>query len=106
MRFSIIASALVAPLAVLAVPTVLARSDLIASRQASSSAPPKPKPCVRDSSVSVEETEARFDAFAQAFIYHPNISEAFSHIAQDYIVSKPLPYWKTNKEKKIDFRVC
>jgi hypothetical protein len=33
-----------------------------------------------------EQTAKRADAFAQAFIYKKDISEAFKYISQDYIV--------------------
>lgn len=52
--------------------------------------PAKPPPCVRNPATSANETKARFDKFAQAFIYKKNITEAFSYIAQDYIVLLPL----------------
>ncbi|EMD94632.1 hypothetical protein COCC4DRAFT_43517 [Bipolaris maydis ATCC 48331] len=97
MRVSLLVSALVAPLA-LAAPTLDARQ----------AAPVKPAPCVRDSKVTVQETEARFKRFAQAFIYQRDISKAFSFIAVDYINHNPQvangstaawevlsPFWNT-----------
>lgn len=81
MRVSLLVSALVAPLA-LAAPTLDARQ----------AAPVKPAPCVRDSKVTVQETEARFKRFAQAFIYQRDISKAFSFIAVDYIVRCPIAF--------------
>ncbi|EUC40340.1 hypothetical protein COCMIDRAFT_109041 [Bipolaris oryzae ATCC 44560] len=78
MRVSLFVSALVAPLA-LAAPTLEARQ----------AAPVKPAPCVRDSKVTVQETKARSEQFAQAFIYKPDISKAFSFIAVDYINHNP-----------------
>lgn len=86
MRFTILVSALLASVSVLAAPTDLqTRSDSIEARQAA--APVKPAPCVRDLKVTTKQTEARFNDFAQAFIYKPDISKAFSFIAKDYIVS-------------------
>ncbi|RAR09000.1 snoal-like polyketide cyclase family protein [Stemphylium lycopersici] len=87
MRFAILASALIAPIAVFAAPATLhSRSEVLVDRQA---APIKPAPCVRNMNVTVEETAIRAEAFAQAFIYEPNISEAFKYITQDYINHNP-----------------
>ncbi|USP74808.1 hypothetical protein yc1106_02082 [Curvularia clavata] len=106
MRFTLLASALVASVSVLAAPTDLqTRSDLIVERQ---SAPVKPAPCVRNPKTTPAQTEARFNEFAQAFIYKPDISKAFSFIAKDYINHNPTvkngsdaawdalsPFWNT-----------
>ena len=90
MRFTIIASALLAPLAVLAAPMeAQAGSNMIVERQ---STPPKPAPCVPNPKTTVEQTKQRAQAFAQAFIYHPNITEAFTYINSGYIVSWPPAY--------------
>ncbi|KAH8644740.1 hypothetical protein IG631_02204 [Alternaria alternata] len=84
MQFTILASAVLAPLAVLAAPAELhSRSDILAARQAR---PTKPAPCVRAMNTTEEQTAKRADAFAQAFIYKKDISEAFKYISQDYIV--------------------
>ena len=89
MRFALLASALIAPLAVLATPAPLhTRNEVLVDRQA---APVKPAPCVRNMNTTVAQTEMRAEAFAKAFIYEPNISEAFKYIAQDYIVRPPPP---------------
>ena|ERR1700742_2813885 len=50
---------------------------------------PAPPPCKRMSPAPSEaETKARFDKFVQAFVGpKKNISEAFTYIAADYIVS-------------------
>lgn len=83
MRFDFLLSALVAPLSILAAPVdIESRSDL-ANRQAR---PTKPAPCVRALNTTEAETKTRSDAFAQAFIYKKDISEAFKYISQDYIV--------------------
>jgi hypothetical protein len=84
MQFTILASAVLAPLAVLAAPVELhSRSDILAARQAR---PTKPAPCVRAMNTTEKQTAKRADAFAQAFIYKKDISEAFKYISQDYIV--------------------
>ncbi|CAI9636063.1 unnamed protein product [Alternaria burnsii] len=88
MQFTILASAVLAPLAVLAAPAELhSRSDILAARQAR---PTKPAPCVRAMNTTEEQTAKRADAFAQAFIYKKDISEAFKYISQDYINHNPL----------------
>jgi hypothetical protein len=82
MRFTtLVLTALLAPLSVLAAPTADAK---VIERQ---SRPPKPKPCVRivpDPEKAVYKE--RFDQFAEAFIYKKNVSRAFEFITQDYIV--------------------
>lgn len=71
-------------LTTLLLPTSLLAAPLVAPRQGR---PPKPKPCVRMSPPpDANATKARFDTFADAFIYKKNISKAFEFIAQDYIV--------------------
>ena len=83
MRLALLLSTLVAPLAVLAAPVdIESRNDLV-NRQAR---PTKPPPCVRALNTTEAETKTRSDAFAQAFIYKKDISEAFKYISQDYIV--------------------
>jgi hypothetical protein len=87
MRITILISALLAPLAVLAAPVdVQSRSDVLAERQAR---PTKPPPCVRAMNTTEAQTATRAEAFAQAFIYKKDISEAFKYIAKDYIVLHP-----------------
>ncbi|RYP89439.1 hypothetical protein DL770_004409 [Monosporascus sp. CRB-9-2] len=50
----------------------------------------QPPPCVRVTpEPSPAETEARFDAFANAFLVTKNITEAFLYIAEDYINHNP-----------------
>jgi hypothetical protein len=84
MRFTILAFAVIAPLAILAAPAELhSRSDVLAARQAR---PTKPAPCVRVMNTTEEQIATRADAFAKAFIYKKDISEAFKYISQDYIV--------------------
>jgi hypothetical protein len=84
MRFTTILAAVIAPLAVLAAPVeVHSRSDIIVERQAR---PTKPTPCVRVTNTTEEQTKVRSEAFAKAFIYDKDISEAFKYIAKDYIV--------------------
>ena len=46
----------------------------------------KPSPCVRDNSTTDLQTKTRFKAFAQAFVYEQDITEAFKYIVSDYIV--------------------
>jgi hypothetical protein len=88
MRITIFISALLAPLAVLAAPVdVPSRSDLLDTRQAR---PTKPPPCVRAMNTTEAQTATRAEAFAQAFIYKKDVSEAFKYISQDYIV-RSLP---------------
>ncbi|KAI1685122.1 hypothetical protein KJE20_05406 [Pyrenophora tritici-repentis] len=86
MRASIILSALIAPLAVSAFPATVDSRFAIEERQA---APVKPAPCVRNPSATVQETEQRAAAFADAFIRKPDISKAFTFIAKDYINHNP-----------------
>jgi hypothetical protein len=90
MHFSTVCAVLAAPLAAVAAPSPARTttsfdlaSKVLASRQAM-----KPPPfCVRqDPPPSEEETEKLFDAFAEAFITKNNITEAFTYIAEDYIV--------------------
>ncbi|KAL6703945.1 hypothetical protein ACN47E_008883 [Coniothyrium glycines] len=86
MRFETILSALLAPAVVLAAP-LETRTDALASRQAT---PQKPPPCVRVPGTTVAQTKARAQAFAQAFIYKKDITEAFKYIVEDYINHNPL----------------
>ncbi|CAA9961125.1 hypothetical protein P3342_006711 [Pyrenophora teres f. teres] len=86
MRASIILSALIAPLAVFAHPSTVDSRSALEGRQA---APVKPAPCVRNPSATVEETERRAAAFADAFIRKPDISKAFTFIVKDYINHNP-----------------
>ena len=88
MRTSIILSALIAPLAVLAIPATVHSRYALTERQAS---PVKPAPCVRNPSTTVAQTEKRAAAFAEAFIYKPDISKAFTFIVKDYIVCTLCP---------------
>jgi hypothetical protein len=85
MRLILVLSALLAPLSVLAAPTTYSPEHAaLLDRQAR---PTKPKPCVAIvPAPSVNETLARFNKFAQAFIYKKNITEAFEYISKDYIV--------------------
>ncbi|CAG8959475.1 hypothetical protein HYFRA_00001373 [Hymenoscyphus fraxineus] len=89
MRSTLLLTAIFAPLAALAAPGSYENKGAISARQA---APVKPTPCVRIVPEPCEEdTKARFEAFADAFI-GPNkdISEAFSYIVQDYINHNPI----------------
>lgn len=79
---------LAAPLAAVAIPTNNAAiagvpTGLLSSRQAGG-----PPPCVRmDPAPTQEETEARFEAFVEAFVgSSKNITKAFEYITEDYIV--------------------
>ena len=87
MRITFFVSALLAPLAVLAAPLDVQSSEVLISRQAR---PTKPPPCVRVVNTTEAQTATRAEAFAQAFIYKKDISEAFKYIAKDYIVLSPL----------------
>ncbi|KAH6872735.1 hypothetical protein BKA58DRAFT_438837 [Alternaria rosae] len=87
MRFTTLVCAILAPLAALAAPAELhSRSDILAARQAR---PTKPAPCVRVMNTTEAQTATRAEAFAQAFIYKKDISEAFKYIAKDYINHNP-----------------
>jgi predicted SnoaL-like aldol condensation-catalyzing enzyme len=87
MHISIILTTLIAPLAVFAAPVDISVSAAaIDTRQAR---PTKPPPCVRRTNTTEPETKTRSDAFAQAFIYKKDISEAFKYISQDYINHNP-----------------
>lgn len=84
MRTSIVLSMLLAPLCAVAAPTSIDARELSLSARQS---PAKPKPCEPIvPTPTEEETEARHDKFAQAFIYKKNITEAFEYISQGYIV--------------------
>lgn len=84
MRFTTLVCAMLAPLIALAAPAEIhSRSDILAARQAR---PTKPAPCVRVMNTTEAQTATRAEAFAQAFIYKKDISEAFKYIAKDYIV--------------------
>ncbi|KAG4439669.1 hypothetical protein IFR05_004866 [Cadophora sp. M221] len=50
----------------------------------------KPPPCIRSCEVTVAETEARHEKFADAFIVKSDLTEAFRYIAEDYINHNPL----------------
>lgn len=83
MLFTTIVAAAIAPLVVVAAPVADTQSSSLITRQAK---PVKPAPCVRNSSVNEEQTKARSETFAKAFIYDKDISKAFTFIAADYIV--------------------
>jgi hypothetical protein len=76
------------PLLVVAIPT----SNLVAGEQAglllARQRQPAPPPCVRmDPPPTQEETEARFNAFVEAFVgKSKKLATAFEYIAEDYIV--------------------
>ncbi|KAI8932591.1 hypothetical protein NX059_010095 [Plenodomus lindquistii] len=88
MQITLILSALLAPVAVLAAPLdTPGQNNAVVKRQA---APVKPPPCVRVPGTTVAQTKARSIAFAHAFIYEQDITEAFTYIAQDYINHNPF----------------
>lgn len=88
MRVAFLLSTLLAPLVVAAAPLdVDSEFEVLTARQAN---PTKPPPCVRISTTTEWETKARADAFAYAFIYKKDITEAFRYIAKDYIVNSFL----------------
>ncbi|KAL5115487.1 hypothetical protein ACEQ8H_006628 [Pleosporales sp. CAS-2024a] len=99
---------LIASVAALATPDVsqVGGDSCTAGKQAQ---PVQPPPCVRCSTVTEFETKIRSDAFAKAFIYDKDISEAFKYIAHDYINHNPSvkngsdaawsalsPFWPTS----------
>ncbi|KAF2241112.1 hypothetical protein BU26DRAFT_535396 [Trematosphaeria pertusa] len=91
MRLATLLPLLLAPLGALAAPAAtpidLAVRYSLDSRQAR---PPKPEPCERMTPApNATETKARFDKFANAFIYTKNITEAFSYITKEYINHNP-----------------
>ncbi|RYP50952.1 hypothetical protein DL768_003618 [Monosporascus sp. mg162] len=76
-----------APLASLAAPAGDPAAGALSARQQLQ----QPPPCVRVTpEPSPAETEARFDAFANAFLVTKNITEAFLYIAEDYINHNPF----------------
>lgn len=92
MRLATLLPLLLAPLGALAAPAAtpidLAVRYSLDSRQAR---PPKPEPCERMTPApNATETKARFDKFANAFIYTKNITEAFSYITKEYIARPSL----------------
>lgn len=52
--------------------------------------PKKPKPCICRPHTTEKHTKMRAQAFAKAFIYEQDITEAFKYIAEDYIVRQPI----------------
>jgi hypothetical protein len=87
MYFTTVLTASLAPLAVLAASFEANMESDLAIRQ---EAPVKPTPCVRDNSVTAEETKARSEIFAKAFMYDKDISKAWSFVVSDYIVRCPV----------------
>ncbi|KAF1924864.1 uncharacterized protein M421DRAFT_268213 [Didymella exigua CBS 183.55] len=85
MHFTLYLTALAAPLATLAAPADISKA--LVERQ---TALVKPPPCIRDLSTTALQTEERSCAFARAFIYTQNITEAFTYIVSDYINHNPL----------------
>jgi hypothetical protein len=79
--------ALVAPITIFALPTNT--DTAIAGLAERQGRPQKPPPCVRRLNTTEAETKTRSDAFAQAFIYKKDISEAFKYISKDYINHNP-----------------
>jgi len=87
MQFTLYFIALVAPSATFAAPTNLdTTSKALAERQAGL----KPPLCIRNNSTTLHQTKKRSKAFAHAFIYTQNITEAFTYIVSDYVVRFPL----------------
>lgn len=82
MRPAVLLTALLAPLTILAAPAPVDNAAMISGRQVV-----KPKPCEpMDPLPTEEETKARFDIFADAFIVKKNITAAFEFINKGYIV--------------------
>ncbi|KAH8728109.1 hypothetical protein GQ44DRAFT_702639 [Phaeosphaeriaceae sp. PMI808] len=87
MRITTVLCAILVPLASFAAPLEVPSDTLaLVERQ---NRPTKPAPCVRRANTTEEETKTRSAAFAQAFIYKKDISEAFKYIAQNYINHNP-----------------
>jgi hypothetical protein len=83
-RVAILISALFAPSVILAAPVDIQRgSDLLDARQAR---PTKPPPCVCAMNTTEVQIATHAEAFAQAFMYKKDISEAFEYISEDYNV--------------------
>ncbi|ORY56918.1 uncharacterized protein BCR38DRAFT_450356 [Pseudomassariella vexata] len=94
MHFLTFLAVLSAPLAALAAPTVgtpvraLPPSRILDSRAEAVVTPP---PCVAISPApSVNETQARSEAFANAFLVKKNLTEAFTYIAASYRNHNPF----------------
>ncbi|RDL35903.1 Uncharacterized protein BP5553_06515 [Venustampulla echinocandica] len=87
MRATVLLTALLAPLTILAAPAPVENAAIISARQGAV----KPKPCQPITPAPTEEeTEARFDKFADAFIVKKNITGAFEYINQAYINHNPM----------------
>ena len=82
MRTVTLVSLLVVPLAAMTLPLGVTEDHSLVARQGGLKAP---TPCVMDASVTEQETAARFEKFADAFIVKKNITEAFEYIAASYI---------------------
>ena len=102
MRLAILLSALVAPLAILGAPVDIESRSGLVNRQAR---PTKPPPCVRALNTTEAETKTRSEAFAQAFIYDKDISEAFKYISQDYIVCSNAAFYPCWSEMVVYGRI-
>lgn len=88
MQLTLCIVALAAPLAAIAAPAdVPSPSMTLAERQ---TALVKPPPCIRNNATTLHQTKKRSKAFAKAFIYTQNITEAFTYIVSDYIVRPHL----------------
>lgn len=84
MHFTLYLTALLTPIATLAAPTNTDTTfKALEERQ---TALVKPPPCIRNSATTLEQTKKRSQAFAHAFIYKKDITEAFTYIVSDYIV--------------------
>ena len=91
MRFFILSSLLIAPLAVLATPSPVV-DPRAPSRVVEARAVVTPPPCKAISPPPTEaETKARHDAFASAFLVRKNLTEAFTYISSTYIVRPLFP---------------
>jgi predicted SnoaL-like aldol condensation-catalyzing enzyme len=87
MRIEVLLTAFIAPFVVVAAPIDASTNvPTLIERQAR---PQKPAPCVRSLNTTEAETKTRSDAFAQAFIYKKDVSEAFKYISKDYINHNP-----------------
>ncbi len=87
MRVLALFAVTLAPLGALAAPTAGAKPAASEVQDLTA-----PSPCVAmDPPPTEDETHARFDKFANAFLVTKNITEAFTYIAASYIVCKPPP---------------
>lgn len=88
------------PLLTAAIPTSSLVTGQLAGLLLARQRQPAPPPCVRmDPSPTQEETEARFNAFVEAFVgKSKKLAKAFEYIAEDYIVRLPAAFCIQNPD--------